>query len=640
MLTAALRDLHKCYPGRFLTDVRTACSDLWENNPYISVLSEEDSSAEVIQCSYPLINRANYAPYHCLHGFIEFLNQQLGLSIKPTAFKGDIHLSPQEKAWYSQVQEFTRKPIPFWIVAAGGKYDVPIKWWSTERYQKVIDHFRGRLQFVQVGQENHHHPKLEGAIDLRGQTTLRELIRLVYHAQGVLCSVTALMHLAAAVETRKGASLNRPCVVIAGGREPAHWEAYPDHQFIHTNGALACCSAGGCWKDRVHPLRDGDKRDAPSARCVNVAGDLPRCMDMISPEEVIRKIEIYFTGGRLRRLSRTDQMAASRGIAATKSNPFDNGGLNIHSAGMACERQIKNLPNYEGVHSGRGIVICGGGTRYFPSAWVCINMLRRLGCALPIELWYLGPLEMTAQMISMVTRLNVECIDALKRRESFPARRLGGWELKAYVIIHSRFREVLLLDADNVPVIDPEYLFGESPFLKTGAVFWPDYPHASDQKSVPIWRSCGLRKPREPEFESGQIVVDKKRCWDALQLALWFNENSDFYYRYLHGDKETFHLAFRKLKKSYSLVNTPIHTLRGTMCQHDFEGKRVFQHRNVLKWTLEKDNPRVKGFWWEQECLDYLESLRETSWKHPAIKQAFSASFLHLIPQRHRVHGA
>src|SRR5207248_1448460 len=153
-------------------------------------------------------------------------NEQLGLQIKPTAFHGDIHLSPQETAWYSQIHELAESDLPFWIVAAGGKYDITIKWWSSKRYQEVVDHFRGKIQFVQVGAQGHYHPRLDGVIDLRGKTNLRELVRLVHHSQGILCSVTAAMHLAAAVETKPGFSRARPCVVIAGGREPAHWEAY------------------------------------------------------------------------------------------------------------------------------------------------------------------------------------------------------------------------------------------------------------------------------------------------------------------------------------------------------------------------------------------------------------------------------
>lgn len=610
MLTAAVRDLHYWYPGQFVTDVRTVCPDLWDNNPHLTPLSENDPEVEQIECAYPLIDRCNETPYHCLHGFIEFLNDRLRVAIKPTAFKGDIHLSRQEKAWYSQVREVAGQDIPFWIVAAGGKYDVTIKWWQAERYQKVIDHFPGKIQFVQVGQNGHHHPKLKGAIDLRGQTSLRELIRLVYHAQGVLCPVTALMHLTAAVETKRSRPANRPCVVVAGAREPAHWEAYPDHQFVHTNGMLPCCENGGCWKDRTVRLRDGDERDKRDHLCVKVVNNLPRCMDMITPEEVIRRIEMYFKGGAIKYLSPRQRPAAVKGAFTTAHNPYDQQPLTLHNAGTVCERFIATIPAYPDRYRGRGIVICGGGAKYFTNAWVCINMLRRFGCSLPIQLWYLGKKEMDDHMKALVVPFGVECIDAHAVRKEFPARMLGGWQLKPYAILHSPFREVLLLDADNVAVRNPEFLFDTRQFKTSGAIFWPDYYHGDDNKARAIWRSCGLREPEEREFETGQIIVDKQHCWPALRLCMWFNENSDFYYHYLYGDKETFRLAFRKLKKDYSMIQKPIHPLDGTMCQHDFGGRRLFQHRNTDKWDLFLPNKQVKGFWFEKECRDCVADLR------------------------------
>jgi ADP-heptose:LPS heptosyltransferase len=613
MLTAAVRDLHRWYPGRFLTDVRTACADLWENNPHITPLSDHDLEVEVLDCSYPLIDRANETPYHCLHGFIEFFNQRLQLAIKPTAFKGDIHLSAQEKAWYSQVHEITGEDTPFWIVAAGGKYDVTIKWWQSERYQAVIDHFNGKIQFVQVGQVGHYHPRLEGVIDLRGKTSMRQLVRLVYHSQGVLCSVTALMHLAAAVETRSGCPPNRACVVVAGGREPAHWEAYPDHQFIHTNGALSCCLNGGCWKDRALPLRDGDERDRAGQRCLQVVGRIPRCMDMITPQAVIHRIETYFSGAALQYLSAAQQAAGGRGVRATARNPYNRQPLNLHNAGMACDAFVSQLPAPAAVYHGRGIVIAGGGVSYFTCAWVCIQMLRRLGCSLPIEFWHLGEREMDEERSKLLADLSVKCIDACEVRKKFPARMMRGWELKPYSILHSSFSEVLFLDADNVPVVDPSFLFDTPEFRNSGAVFWPDFEPSGQGKAAPIWKSCGMRPPREREFETGQILVDKHRCWRALRLSLWFNENSDFYYRYLYGDKETFHLAFRKLRQPYSLVPHPIDPLSNTMCQHDFEGRRIFQHRNRDKWDLLLHNREIKGFWFEKECRTYLLQLR-TRW--------------------------
>ncbi len=609
MLTAAVRDLHHWYPGKFLTDVRTLCPDLWTNNSFITALSDDDPEAEKIDCTYPLINQSNQTPYHCLHGFVEFFNNYLGLNIKPTAFKGDIHLSEREKTWYSQVHELTGQDIPFWIIAAGGKYDLTIKWWESSRYQEVVNYFRGKVQFVQVGQYGHHHPKVDGAIDLRGQTTLRELIRLVYHSQGVLCSITALMHLAAAVETMRGRPPNRPCVVVAGGREPTHWEAYPHHQFIHTIGALPCCASGGCWRDRIVRLRDGDKRDRPQNLCVDITHEIPHCMDLIKPQDVVRRIEGYFQGGVIKYLTPRQRRAGARGIAASSRNLYDRQSLNLSSAGMASERFITTIPSYPGHYDGRGIVICGGGVRYFTNAWVCIKVLRRLGCALPIQLWHLGTKEIDARMKTLVAPFGVECVDATRVRRKFPVRTLKGWELKSYSILHSPYREVLLLDADNVPVVNPEFLFKTAEFCTAGAIFWPDFMRGKDKKNIAIWRSFGMRMPNELEFETGQIVIDKQRSWQALCLCQWINENSDFFYRYLHGDKETFHLAFRKMKNPYALIQTPIHPLEGTMCQHDFTGRRIFQHRNMAKWDL-FFNKRIKGFQLEKECHGYVADLK------------------------------
>jgi hypothetical protein len=124
----------------------------------------------------------------------------------------------------------------------------------------------------------------------------------MYHADGVLCPVTFAMHLAAAVVTKPGKPRNRACVVIAGGREPMQWEAYPHHQFLGTNGALLCCDQGGCWKSRCQPLNDGDPKDQDlCVEPVDVSADLriPKCMHMITAADVIRRIELHYEGGAL-----------------------------------------------------------------------------------------------------------------------------------------------------------------------------------------------------------------------------------------------------------------------------------------------------------------------------------------------------
>jgi hypothetical protein len=293
MLTAALRDLHRCHPGEFLTDVDTDWPELWENNPYLTPLDRNDPNVQVVECRYPLIELANQRPVHFVHGFIEDLNHQLGLSIRPARVAGDIHLSTEEKLGPSPVEAITNAQLPYWIIVAGGKFDCTIKWWHFRRWQVVVDRLRDRIQFVQIGAPEHYHPPLRGVLDLRRRTSHRHLVRLVYHAQGVLCPVTFLMHLAAAVEAKPGEPSPRPCVVVAGGREPATWEAYPGHRFLHTIGMLPCCLTGGCWRSRSVPLGDGDRKDRPERLCLDTVNNLPRCMDMITPEQVVEAIESY-----------------------------------------------------------------------------------------------------------------------------------------------------------------------------------------------------------------------------------------------------------------------------------------------------------------------------------------------------------
>ena len=256
---------------------------------------------------------------------------------------------------------------------------------------------------------------------------------------------------------------------------------------------------------------------------------------------------------------------------------------------------------------GRGIVICGGGTKYFPCVYVLVRLLRHLGCALPVEVWHLGEREISQAMRALLAPHDVECVDAVARRRVHPARRLAGWELKCYALLHSRFAEMLLLDADNCPVRDPAFLFDLPEYRRRGAVFWPDFWRF--RRADAVWAAAGLAPREAPQFESGQILLDKARCWRALHLAMHLNEHSEWWYRIVHGDKDTFQIAWRKIAQKFAMPPHPVRPLEGTMLQHDFAGRLLFQHRNFAKWKLD-GNRRIPGFQWERECLGFLAELR------------------------------
>ena len=154
---------------------------------------------------------------------------------------------------------------------------------------------------------------------------------------------------------------------------------------------------------------------------------------------------------------------------------------------------------------------------------------------------------------------------------------------------------------DNLLRVDPAA-------FAHGAIFWPDYGRLQPERS--IWQLTGVTYRDEPEFETGQIVMDKQRCCRPLALTMWMNEHSDFWYQHIHGDKETFHIAWRKLGLEYAMIPHPIVSLPYTMCQHDFAGGRIFQHRNSAKWSLDGHNPIVPGFIDEAACVAHLSDLR------------------------------
>lgn len=310
MLTAAIRDLHVCYPKQFITDVDTSFNEAFENNPYLTKLDSNDPTVKKIHLDYDLIHSCNDNAYHFIHGYIHDLNEKLNLNVVCTKFKGDIHISNEEKCWFSQVHEILKKDIPYWVIDSGFKSDYTCKFWEFERFQEVVNRFP-QITFVQIGHNKapegadpgHIHKPLSGSnvVNLIDKTELRQLIRVIYHSAGVITPVSLPMHLAAAIEAKSTwKNKYRPCIVIAGAREPAVWEAYSNHAYLHNCGKLNCKEndfmEGGCWISRVTPIGDNDEKDQVLCKqpIITKSGQIiPKCLDMITVDDVCRSIREY-----------------------------------------------------------------------------------------------------------------------------------------------------------------------------------------------------------------------------------------------------------------------------------------------------------------------------------------------------------
>ncbi|WP_316742132.1 hypothetical protein [Pedobacter antarcticus] len=260
----------------------------------------------------------------------------------------------------------------------------------------------------------------------------------------------------------------------------------------------------------------------------------------------------------------------------------------------------KDMPPYPGHYLSKGIVMCGGGIKYFTCTWVSISQLRVNGCALPIELWYQGG-ELNGEVINKLKELDVVC----KNVNDYTSSIIKGYAIKPFAILNSSFKEVLFLDADNTCISDPTTLFEQPEFKENGAVFWPDFWKTDPNN--PIWKIIEANDYDEYEQESGQLLIHKEYCWAALNLCMYFNLHSDTYYQFLLGDKDTFKFAWKALKKPYAMIATPVGFCgysdtaiklfsRGVaMVQHGFDGEILFIHQNLAKWDVVKDGESLWG---------------------------------------------
>lgn len=300
VMTALPRDIHITYPGKFEIGVDTNCMALWDHNPYVVPVKELKARGPVehLKLTYGKgIRDQNFETVHFLAYFHRDFEVQARVQVPLTLPYPDLHLSEEEKT----VPLISGR---YWAFLSGGKTDFTAKVWSTGYWQETVGQLQALgLPCVQIGgtDRGHWHPEVKNVLNLVGKTSLRDMMRVIYHADGVICGVTSAMHIAA--------GLQKPCVVLAGGREAWWWEAYVrentglggaevaaklayPHRFLHTIGLLDCCQRHGCWKNKVTKFQDD-----PSVckyPIVKPGQAIPKCLDMITPRHVIEAVMSYY----------------------------------------------------------------------------------------------------------------------------------------------------------------------------------------------------------------------------------------------------------------------------------------------------------------------------------------------------------
>lgn len=288
-LSAAIRSLHTAYPGEYVVDLDCTARELYQNNPDVVKLTEWGLFGEV---HYNSINKANEEPHHYLEAMCRGVSDIVKRPVPLAVNRPVLVLSEAEKEWSGPLLEIAPEPVPFALVSCGHKRDYSCKGFGPSIAQEVVDHFRGRIQFAQIGTSNEVHPKLDGVVDLIDRTDIRGLARLAYHSQFGVGPVTLLQLIYAA--------LSKSYLCMAGGREARSWLTFPSQIDLSAHGMLDCCRLTSCWKSRVVPLGDNSPGDRSlcSLPVVMSGGEtIPRCHQLVGSGGIVAAIDRLIAGG-------------------------------------------------------------------------------------------------------------------------------------------------------------------------------------------------------------------------------------------------------------------------------------------------------------------------------------------------------
>lgn len=220
---------------------------------------------------------------------------------------------------------------------------------------------------------------------------------------------------------------------------------------------------------------------------------------------------------------------------------------------------------------GRGIVMSVGNW-HAKYARTTIKTLREvLGCTLPIEIYYSGDQDLVAEHRGWFENFkDVRTIDLTTLIDN-DLLRLSGWAAKPFMMLMTRFEEVMLLDSDAAFFQDPEVLFDDDGYKEAGTVFFYDrtvFPGAGGDKRQ--WMESFLpsmsnhpaktrwfRSKGDHEMESGVVVLDKRRHFLGMLAICTINdyyEREQVTYARTWGDKESFWIGMEMIQERYSFL--------------------------------------------------------------------------------------
>ena len=272
-------------------------------------------------------------------------------------------------------------------------------------------------------------------------------------------------------------------------------------------------------------------------------------------------------------------------------------------------------------YKNKGIITASGGKNLLLQSLIQINILRNyFNSTLPIELFYADEKEITQDILNLIKKFDVKCINIQDYLE-FSNYNARNFSIKALALYLSSFEEVIWIDADIIPLINFDELFELEQYKKLGHYFMNDifvigkYENEFTKKSIEFAKKYNVfLSDGEPETDSGLFLFNKKNNLDVLNTILDLNLDQNSY-KENYGDKELYKLSFKYHNKTYS-TNDLFPYFIGTY----FKNEDLFCGNGVILRTPEK-NIAIHMTLHNISNIELYPIFKENLWTHLTTKE-------------------
>ncbi|MDD5261035.1 MAG: glycosyltransferase family 9 protein [Methylacidiphilales bacterium] len=216
--------------------------ELFDGNQDVDKVIRRDDPRMTILRKYGLEKELEYASVDPGHTRSANPSEHIIAAMcRIAGIRGSIALKPYFFLAQDELQfgRFFQNQVAIQSSGRGAQYYMLNKEWFPERFQQVVNHFLGRIPFVQIG--SMQDPPLTGCLDLRGKTSIRQSAAILANSVAFVGQVGFLMHLARAVEC--------PSVIVYGGRELPSQSGYSCNENLCRRPE---CSPCWLWNDCEH----------------------------------------------------------------------------------------------------------------------------------------------------------------------------------------------------------------------------------------------------------------------------------------------------------------------------------------------------------------------------------------------------